>query len=314
MAGIYTRDGINYGGLLGSALQNRLSNMQRQAEYERNKGSIWGGFGQRAGNYLGTAINTMGQREFEEQEALRRAQEAALEAERNRQFQEAQQLKQIAANERIAKINARQAEIEKSDEYRLNFQKAKDKYNMYYNILKSMDPAMENAEEPAVRAQYLKAKNDADSAYQDMMYWQKKNGIETGGYPEQAPATEPAQVPADNSQFVSPKVLEKDQMANIRHNFDKGLIKNSSDAKSAREEVEALTFVNASEQKNLISDLSALEQKLAKKESTDRANKKLLDDWKKPGDPLPSGWELRYIEGVKQPAHKVNGNWKGRGK
>lgn len=116
MAGIYNRDGINYGGLIGSALQNRLSNIQRQAEYDKNLGSLWGGFGQRTGGYYGTALNTMGQREFQEQEALKRAQEAALEAERNRKFQEAQQLKQIAANKELAMINAGVSNANKESE------------------------------------------------------------------------------------------------------------------------------------------------------------------------------------------------------
>lgn len=124
MAGIYNRDGINYGGLIGSALQNRLSNIQRRAEYDKNLGSLWGGLGQRTGGYFGGALDTIGQREFQEQEALKRAQEAALEAERQRKFQEAQQLKQIEANERIAKISARQADEEKTAQNILNFNNA----------------------------------------------------------------------------------------------------------------------------------------------------------------------------------------------
>lgn len=39
---VYSRDNINYAGMLQNAIANRVANAQRQAQYIKDKGTLWG--------------------------------------------------------------------------------------------------------------------------------------------------------------------------------------------------------------------------------------------------------------------------------
>lgn len=56
MAGIYTRDNVNYSQMIQNAITNRARNAERQAQYIQNQGKLWGETATNVGKYLGRGI------------------------------------------------------------------------------------------------------------------------------------------------------------------------------------------------------------------------------------------------------------------
>lgn len=56
MAGIYTRDNINYSQMLQNAIANRAKAAERQAAYTQAQGKLWGDTATNVGKYLGRGI------------------------------------------------------------------------------------------------------------------------------------------------------------------------------------------------------------------------------------------------------------------
>ena len=53
---VYSRDNINYGGMLQNAIANRVANAQREAQYIKDKGTLWGNTVSNVANTVGRAI------------------------------------------------------------------------------------------------------------------------------------------------------------------------------------------------------------------------------------------------------------------
>ena len=56
MAGIYTRDNVNYSQMLQNAIVNRARAAERQAAYKQAQGKLWGDTATNVGKYLGRGI------------------------------------------------------------------------------------------------------------------------------------------------------------------------------------------------------------------------------------------------------------------
>lgn len=56
MAGIYTRDNVNYSQMLQNAIANRAKAAERQAAYKQAQGKLWGETATNVGKYLGRGI------------------------------------------------------------------------------------------------------------------------------------------------------------------------------------------------------------------------------------------------------------------
>lgn len=56
MAGIYTRDNINYSQMLQNAIANRAKAAERQAAYKQAQGKLWGDTATNVGKYFGRGI------------------------------------------------------------------------------------------------------------------------------------------------------------------------------------------------------------------------------------------------------------------
>lgn len=56
MAGIYTRDNINYSQMLQNAITNRAKSAEIQAAYKQAQGKLWGDTATNIGKYLGRGI------------------------------------------------------------------------------------------------------------------------------------------------------------------------------------------------------------------------------------------------------------------
>lgn len=53
---VYSRDNINYAGMLQNAIANRVANAQREAQYIKDKGTLWGNTVSNVANIAGHAI------------------------------------------------------------------------------------------------------------------------------------------------------------------------------------------------------------------------------------------------------------------
>lgn len=133
--GIYTRDQINYGGMLGNAMANRANYLQHRYDRVAQMGQNWGNAVQQSGKAVQDAFNTAAQyqynkdqlaaqQEFQANEALKRAQEQLA---RQRE-QEAWQAKQNELNRQntydIALMNKGVANQERQAQNVMNYQNA----------------------------------------------------------------------------------------------------------------------------------------------------------------------------------------------
>jgi hypothetical protein len=101
MAGIYTRDNINYSTMLQNAIANRARAAERQAQYIQNQGKLWGDTATNVGKYLGRGIfataDTMGD---EDEAELAHLKELKAEQEQKAEMERLNYIKQQADNMR----------------------------------------------------------------------------------------------------------------------------------------------------------------------------------------------------------------------
>ena len=77
MAGIYTRDNINYSTMLQNAIANRAKAAERQAAYIQNQGKLWGDAVANVGSTVGNAVG--GYNKWKGDDTTAEAEEAELE-------------------------------------------------------------------------------------------------------------------------------------------------------------------------------------------------------------------------------------------
>lgn len=161
MAGIYSRDQINYGGMLGNAMANRANYLQRRYDRVAQMGQNWGNAVQQAGQTVQNAFNQAAQYQYNkdqlanqqqfqaEQAALNRAQQ--LNMARDQQAWQAKQNElQRASTERIAQQKWQEAQAEKD-----NINQAKDKlgYQLEKAMLAQYEDSLGRTEDPVKRAE-----------------------------------------------------------------------------------------------------------------------------------------------------------------
>ena len=121
MAGIYTRDNINYSSMLQNAIANRAKAAERQAAYKQAQGKLWGDTATNVGKYFGRGIFATADSMGDEDEAeLARLKEIKAEQE------------QKAYEEEIKK--AYEAQVEQRNKFDNIFANPNDGvYNPKYN-------------------------------------------------------------------------------------------------------------------------------------------------------------------------------------
>ena len=293
MARIYNRDNVNYAGLIGQAIQNANQTSQLYANKWQPGSTMGQALGQ-AGEKLQQAgwnewaaqqnddrAQAMQQRQFEQQEKMQKAQQEfqALESARAR-------AQQIFTNEQNAENARKLALIQKKaqDEYN------RDEWHMQYQNA--------TADYDAAKAQLLKDPNNIDKqrAFQraeaNVIRWGDKLNYDVYDAPE-VPKNLADELPSEYK--VQNSTLTN---AEIKSNLDE-IFKNKK-----------LTDDEKAEATNLIQQLpegdrGPYELKLNRSgkttDETKRDNDLKLKNWKKPGDPLPPGWEPGYVNGVLKP-------------
>lgn len=114
---IYQRDNINYGGMLGNAMANRMAYAQRDADIQRQMGQNWANAINQGAQGIAAGLNTWNQQRIDqdklaqqqqfqaEQRALERANELKR-AQEQQKWQAEQNALQRASTEKIAAMNA----------------------------------------------------------------------------------------------------------------------------------------------------------------------------------------------------------------
>lgn len=131
--GIYTRDNINYGGMLGNAMANRMAYAQRDADIQRQMGQNWANAINQGAQGIAAGLNTWNQQRIDqdklaqqqqfqaEQRALERAQQLNMARE-----QQKWQTEQNALNREntynIAELNRQNARDERTAQNIMNYQ------------------------------------------------------------------------------------------------------------------------------------------------------------------------------------------------
>lgn len=172
---IYTRDNINYGGMLQAALQNKANYLKNRYDRVAQMGQNWGNAVANSGKVAQDAMFKIAgnyydqdkiaqQQAFQASEAEKRALEALERQKQQEEFQKAENALNRQNTMDIAKLNKEIAAEDKKDEYQLHYQKAKAALDL-------ANTALSNDKN---NAQLQKAVADAQF---DVDYWAKKAGI-----------------------------------------------------------------------------------------------------------------------------------------
>lgn len=241
--GIYTRDNINYGGMLGNAMRERANYLQHKYDAVRQMGQNWGNAIQQGGKTVQDAIfkiagnyydqdKLAAQQQFQHDEALLRAQEAAkkqaeqnawqaeqnaynqaqaLQRAREQQAWQAQQNQlQRESTEKIAELNRGQTNEEHKAQNIMNYQNA-------LSTMQYAQQALDNARPGST--EYFQAQRDLAYAKSKAEYYQ---GLipEQLWYKETTPViTGDAEAEAALKQFGTPEPLKKWQIEDLNNEW-----------------------------------------------------------------------------------------------
>ena len=286
---IYTRDNINYGGMLQAALQNKANYLKNRYDRVAQMGKNWGDAVANSGKVAQDAMFKIAgnyydqdkiaqQQAFQASEAEKRALEAMERQKEQQKFQEAENKLNRQNTYDIALLNKETVADEKKDTYQLNYQKAANTYNLLAAEL-NKDP------------KNISLQKQVNDAKFDVEYWAKKAGrkIET----------------TDNSlEFSDAFLAEATQPTqSTAATYD-----NSDAIKTADAYLNSKSWTNDTRQKFLnalgqIQDQALkeqYEQKMKDKgltvEERQQRRAETIKNWK-PGMPVPAGFKLVYKAG-----------------
>lgn len=286
--GIYTRDNINYGGMLGNAMANRLNIINREGDAIRQNGQIWGNMASNIGNTINQAANTYAQYSQQnaqraeqnqwqaEQNAINRKNELEK-AEAQRKWQEEQNRLQRESTERIATLNRQNSIDERNTEKQAQ---AIMHYDVQKGILNSISDEIMRTDDPAKLAQLYRQRDEAAAklnyyapmvpdAYKGQKYGESFQGFQLGMGKDRVPL-------APQVQAEQPTQVETvaNRMAGLVAT-GKAATK-SADIQSAINELSALdtSKLNDTQRSDLKAQIATLNDNLAKakKAETTEAN------------------------------------------
>lgn len=283
---IYTRDNINYGGMLQAALQNKANYLKNRYDRVAQMGKNWGDAVANSGKIAQDAMfkiagnyydqdKTAQQQQFQATEAEKRALEAMERQKEQQLFQEQQNALNRQNTMDIAKLNKEIAIEDKKDEYQLRYQKAKANLDLIGAQYKD-DPS---------NIQLKKAYEDAKF---DLDYWAKKAGANVA-------TTQPTTAtPEFNEQFLNEVNAASDfTNAEIEKQLNELVKTKTWDnatrskanelAKQLPEGMRELWLIRIKELGSTVEDRKALRAKT-------------IANWK-PGMPIPAGFKLVYKAG-----------------
>lgn len=225
--GIYQRDNINYGGMLGNAMQNRARQIERDYENYMKQPTAWANAVNQSGQAIGNALTQAAQYQYgkdqmaaqqqfqSEQNALNRANQLQLQREREaealkraqeqQKWQEEQNRLQRESTERIAGIARADGLEERTAQNIMNYQNAKTVFEQYQTEFNNIDPS--TADGIMKRAKLMSL---MEQERNKMNYYEGKIPVELRPKPEGTPVitgedAEKALAMFDSEQAAEPK-------------------------------------------------------------------------------------------------------------
>lgn len=289
--GVYSRDNVDYQGMIQNMLANRARGAQIRSQGINRQGEIWGNAVNNIGNIASSTIRDMAaQEEAAKQQELENSWKQQQIDFQNRQLaqQKDLQLQQMALSRELAGQQKAEAAAASKDE------------------------AMKDWSLAAARLRYAQAKfgrnagdaqarEELDNAIVLEKYYRNKAGIVDEQPQDQIVPN--ATVPVPEQPTYS--------NADIRARFDEALAGDWTDdamanAAAIREEAKNDPTVYAELGGKLKAKGLTKEQKLAQAAEQKRKDQETIANWK-PGDPIPEGFEPYYAGGTAQIRKKQKG-------
>lgn len=319
--GIYQRDNINYGGMLGNAMAQRANIIQRDYDNYMKQPMAWANAVQNSGQIVQNAFNQAAQYQYNkdqlaaqqqfqsEQNAKNRANQLQLQREREAEalkraqeqqaWQAEQNRLQRESTEKIAGLN-RQNTIDERTAQNIKY---------YKNALDTMQyaqQALDNARPGSI--EYFQAQRDLAYAKNNAEYYQ---GLipEQLWYKETVPViTDAAEAEAALKQFGTPAPLKKWQIEDLTNEW-KALNERSGG------KYDDATAKRMNEIADLLNDESLRVKTASKGKTSNQINTEInaaIDSAITSGDQskLPGGYTVRSFSDGRYIAKKgSNGNW-----
>lgn len=212
MAGIYTRDNINYGGMLGNAMQNRARQIERDYDNYMRQPTAWANALNQAGQAIGNAFNQAAQYQYNKDQLAAQQQFQSEQNALNRANQLNMAREQQASTEKIAAMNRQnslqQQQSEKQAQNVMHYEISKGALDAIIDEIRRTDDPTKRATLYRQRDEQLAKMNYYGANLpQDYIKTQKysDNYAQFGFYPGMGQKTETAAVPVSSEAQVTTK-------------------------------------------------------------------------------------------------------------
>lgn len=308
--GIYQRDNINYGGMLGNAMANRMAYAQRDADIQRQMGQNWGNALNQGAQGIAAGLNTWNQQRIDqdklaqqqqfqaEQKALERANELKRAQEQQR-WQAEQNALQRESTENIAALNRQSSLDERNAEKQAQA-------IMHYDIQKgNLDSIAQqiwdtDPKDSAKLAQLYRQRDEAlaklnyyaglvPESYRGQRYGDSFDGFKIGMGEWQPTANQPL-VTKQEQGNAGNTGTDNDVLAGL--DADLKNAKTSADVQNILSKATDLKFADKSKLNPFISNAQSKLAELKKSEAIAAQVK----NWK-PGSPIPAGYRINFVNG-----------------
>ena len=308
--GIYQRDNINYGGMLGNAMRDRANYLANKRALEVQNAQNWGNAIQKSGQAVGDALNKYAytkwgydqdmnklgvQQDFQKDMKEMELREALKRAREQQNWQSAENALQRESMERIAETNHNAGIVKQAEEKQI---KNKLDYDLAKSMLPLINEKLSHVENPSDkllleerRVKYQSAIDNYEKLY---------------GKPEPNPL-EFSQEFLNEATGAQPAGNSTTPVADWLGTFDSGYKNYKTNALAAniaiRDDLKAKladeNFKNALTQNYGTAKVTELTKALTdldtqiKKQQTHLAK---INNWK-PGDPVPPGYQINFVNG-----------------
>lgn len=308
MAGIYSRDQINYGGMLGNAMANRANYLQRKYDRVAQMGQNWGNAVQQSGQTIQNALNQAAQYQYNkdqlanqqqfqaEQAALNRAQQLNM-AREQQKFQEQENALNRKNTYDIAALNRQSALDERTAEKQaqaiMHYDIQKGNLNSIAQQIWDTDP-----KDTAKLAQLYRQRDEAlaklnyyaglvPDTYRGQKYGDSFDGFKIGMGGWQPTANQPLvtkQEQGNSGNSGTDNAVLAGLDAKLKN------AKTSADVQNILNDATGLKFADNNKLNPFIANAQAKLAELKKAE----AFVAKIKNWK-PGDEIPAGYQINFV-------------------
>lgn len=293
MAGIYSRDQINYGGMLGNAMAAKAGYLRDRYNRVVQQGQIWGNAVQNTGSTIQNAFNQAAQYQYNkdqlanqqqfqaEQAALNRAQQLNM-AREQQKFQEQQNALNRQNTYDIALLNKETAQEDKVAQNVMYYNNAAAVYNELETEFNNTDP---NTPEGILKRAKLQSQMEQER--NKMNYYGAKLPPQLIQQTQKTPVITGDDAEKALTMFDTAEPKKAYEVKQDNDTFEEVMKGKWTDANKAK----AVELAN-----NDPAKLQAIANKgLTIEEAKNKINE-TIKNWK-PGMPIPDGFKIAYKNG-----------------